>query len=251
MALNSEELARYSRQIAVSEIGTDGQERLRSGRVLVIGAGGLGSPAAIYLAAVGVGRLGIVDSDTVELSNLQRQVIHTMADLGRSKTASAAEKLVSLNPAVKVDVYPLRLESRNAAELIEQYDFIIDATDNFESKFIINDACISADRPFCHAGVIRMSGQIMTVLPGRSACYRCVFNSPPDASDVPPARVQGVFGIVPGVIGTLQAMEAARYLLGKGELLTNTLLTYDAMKSEFRRVAVRRNPACMACGHKR
>jgi molybdopterin-synthase adenylyltransferase len=247
MALSEEELERYSRQLVVPDIGQAGQEKLRAGKVLIIGAGGLGSPAALYLAAVGVGRIGIVDSDVVELSNLQRQVIHTMADLGRQKAASAAGKIQAVNPATAVDVHSLRVTAQNIGQILAPYDFVIDATDNFASKFLINDACAAHNKPFCHAGVIQMGGQMMTVLPGKSACYRCVFDGPPSAAAVPSPAVLGIFGIVPGVIGTLQAMEAARFLLGTGELLTDTLLTYDALKAEFRKVTVKRNPKCIGC----
>ena len=248
MTLSKDELKRYSRQLVIPEIGEAGQEKLRAGRVLIIGAGGLGSPAALYLAAVGVGRIGIVDSDAAELSNLQRQVIHRTEDIGRPKAVSAKEKMAALNPEVRVDVYQMRVEAGNIGALIEPHDFVIDATDNFAAKFLINDGCVAGDKAFCHAGVIRMGGQMMTVLPGRSACYRCVFGGPPSAEAVPPPSVLGIFGIVPGVIGTLEAMEAAKYLLGTGGLLTDTLLTYDAVKAEFRKVPVRRDPGCAACG---
>jgi molybdopterin/thiamine biosynthesis adenylyltransferase len=248
MTLSRDELERYSRQLVVPEVGPAGQERLRAGEVLVIGAGGLGSPAALYLAAVGVGRIGIADSDAVELSNLQRQVIHTTIDIGKQKALSAKEKMVALNPQVQVDVHRMRVEAGNIAAIIEQYDFVIDATDNFAAKFLINDACVASGKAFCHAGVIRMGGQMMTVLPGRSACYRCVFGGPPSAEAVPSPAILGIFGIVPGVIGTLEAMEAAKYLLGTGGLLTDALMTYDAVKAEFRKVSVRRNHGCAACG---
>jgi molybdopterin-synthase adenylyltransferase len=247
MTLNPDELERYSRQLVIPDFGQEGQERLRAGKVLIVGAGGLGSPAALYLAAVGVGRIGIVDSDAVELSNLQRQIIHRMADLERGKAASASEKMQALNPGTMVDVHAVRLDAKNAGGIISPYDFVVDATDNFATKFLINDACTSYDRPFCHAGVIRMGGQMMTVLPGKTACYRCVFSAPPSGEAVPSPAVLGIFGIVPGVIGTLQAMEAAKFLLGKGELLTDTLLTYDGLKAEFRKVKVKRNPKCVAC----
>ncbi|HSV26787.1 MAG TPA: HesA/MoeB/ThiF family protein [Sedimentisphaerales bacterium] len=248
MALSRDEHERYSRQLVVPEIGEAGQKKLRAGRVLIIGAGGLGSPAAFYLAAVGVGRMGIVDSDAVELSNLQRQVIHRTEDIGRSKAVSAQEKVAALNPEVRVDVHQMKVEAGNIAALIDPYDFVIDATDNFTAKFLINDGCVAGGKAFCHAGVIRMGGQMMTVLPGRTACYRCVFGGPPPAEAVPPPSVLGIFGIVPGVIGMLEAMEAAKYLLGTGGLLTDALLTYDAVKAEFRKVPVKRNPGCPACG---
>jgi molybdopterin-synthase adenylyltransferase len=247
MALGDNELERYSRQLVVPDIGQGGQEKLKAGKVLIIGAGGLGSPAALYLAAIGVGRIGIADSDAVELSNLQRQVIHRTADLGRGKAESAAEKMQALNPSTVVDIHAVRVTLQNIGELLKPYDFVIDATDNFTSKFLINDACVCHEKPLSHAGVIRTGGQMMTILPGKSACYRCVFDGPPDPAAVPSPAVLGIFGIVPGVVGTLQAMEAAKFLLGKGELLSDTLLTYDSLKAEFRKVKVKRNPRCPVC----
>jgi molybdopterin/thiamine biosynthesis adenylyltransferase len=248
MTLSKDELERYSRQLVVPEVGQAGQERLREGKVLIIGAGGLGSPAAMYLAAVGVGRIGIADSDIVEISNLQRQVIHRTADLGREKAASAAEKMVAINPLTVVDVHCIRVDSGTIEGLLRPYDFVIDATDNFASKFLINDACVANNKAFCHAGVIRFVGQMMTVLPGKSACYRCVFGEPPAAGAVQSPAQLGIFGVVPGVIGALEAMEAVKYLLGTGGLLVDTLLTYDALKSEFRKIKVKHNPQCPVCG---
>lgn len=247
MTLDKKELERYSRQLVIPDFGQAAQEKLRAGKVLIIGAGGLGSPAALYLAAVGVGRIGIADSDVVELSNLQRQVIHRTADMGLPKAGSAAEKMLALNPATTVDIHSTRVTPQNIGELLAPYDFVIDATDNFASKFLINDGCVCFEKPLSHAGVIRLGGQMMTILPGRSACYRCVFDGPPDPAAVPSPAMQGIFGVVPGVIGTLQAMEAAKFLMGKGELLTDTLLTYDALKAEFRKVKVKRNPRCPVC----
>ena len=248
MAFSKNEFERYSRQLVVPEVGQAGQEKLRDGKVLIIGAGGLGSPAAMYLAAVGVGRIGIADSDTVELSNLQRQVIHRTADLGREKAVSAAEKMAAINPSVVVDVHCMRVDKGNIEGLLRLYDFVIDATDNFDSKFLINDACVASGKAFCHAGVIRFVGQMMTVLPRKSACYRCVFGEPPAVGTMWSPAQLGIFGIVPGVIGTLEAMEAVKYLLGTGELLVDTLLTYDALKAEFRKVQVKQNPKCLVCG---
>jgi molybdopterin-synthase adenylyltransferase len=251
MTLNEKQLQRFSRQLVVPEIGEAGQEKLLAGKVLIIGAGGLGSPAALYLTAVGVGRIGIADSDAVELSNLQRQILHTTADIGRQKSASAKEKLAALNPETTVDIHQVRVEAGNIGQLVQPYDFVIDATDNFASKFLINDGCIACGKPFCHAGVIRFEGQMMTVLPGKTACYRCIFGGPPADGAVPSPSQLGIFGIVPGVIGTLEAMEAARYLLGAGDLLTDILLRYDALKATFRRVAVKRDRKCPACGEHR
>ena len=247
MSLSAEQRERYSRHLSLSQIGEAGQEKLFAARVVLIGAGGLGSPAAFYLAAAGVGTLGIVDHDLVELSNLQRQILHAAADLGRNKTASATDKLTAINPDLKVEPYTVRLTAGNAAGLLSPWDFVIDATDNFESKFLIADACHAVKRPYSHGGITRFFGQALTVLPGATACYRCVFSAAPpwNESDSQPA---GPLGAVPGVIGAIQATEALKYLLNMGDLLTNRLLTYDALKMKFREVAVRRNPACSLCG---
>lgn len=250
MSLSIQQQSRYARHLSLPEIGQTGQEKLFAGSVVVIGAGGLGSPAALYLAAAGVGTLGIIDDDRVELSNLQRQILHTTADLGRHKTASAEETLQALNPDVKVKTFPTRLTSANAADLLEPWDFVVDATDNFDSKFLIADACHELKRPYSHAGIARFFGQTLTVLPGETACYRCVFSAAPPhlESDSRPA---GPLGAVPGVIGSIQAIEAIKFLLGAGNLLTNRLLTFDALRMIFREVAVARDAACPLCGSQR
>jgi molybdopterin/thiamine biosynthesis adenylyltransferase len=247
MSLTAGQRERYARHLSLPQIGEAGQERLFAARVAVVGAGGLGSPAALYLAAAGVGTLAIIDDDRVELSNLQRQILHGTADLGRDKASSAEERLRALNPGVKVETFPLRLTASIAADLLGPFDFVIDGTDNFPSKFTIADACHMMRRPYSHAGIKAFFGQTMTVLPGVSACYRCVFAAapPPDETDLHPA---GPMGAVPGVIGAIQATEALKYLLDVGELLTNRLLTYDALKLRFREIAVSRNPACSLCG---
>ncbi|MFB3777743.1 MAG: ThiF family adenylyltransferase [Bryobacteraceae bacterium] len=247
MSLSRQQRDRYARHLTLPEIGEAGQERLLASRVLVIGAGGLGSPAAFYLAAAGVGTLGILDHDRVEPSNLQRQILHRTADIGRSKTDSAAEKIAALNPEITVKAAARRLEESDAAELVAPWDFVIDATDNFAAKFLIADACHAARRPYSHAGIARFFGQTLTVIPGETACYRCVFDQapPPDERDANPA---GPLGAVPGVIGSIQATEAVKYLLRTGSLLTNRLLTYDALSMRFREVPAPRNPACRLCG---
>ncbi len=208
MVLSNEQLERYSRHIILKGVGSRGQKKLLQSRVLIIGAGGLGAPAAMYLAAAGVGTIGIADADKVELSNLQRQIIHTTGNLGKEKTDSAKETIRNLNPDVNVITYPFYLNSSNILDIVRVYDFIIDGTDNFDTKFLINDACVISEKPFCYASV----------------------------NSVPSCRQAGVIGAIAGVIGSLQAMEAIKYLLGNGELLTGYLLTYDALKTEFRKV---------------
>ena len=248
MALTDEQLERYSRHIILKEIGAKGQKKLLNGSVLIIGAGGLGAPAALYLAAAGVGHIGIVDADEVDLSNLQRQVIHTTADIGKAKVKSAKESMEAINPDVKVSTYRMFVDSTNVRELIREYDFIIDGTDNFPAKFLINDACVLEKKPFSHAGIIRFQGQLMTYVPGEGPCYRCVFKNPPPKDAVPTCKQAGVIGAMAGTIGTLQAMEAIKYLIGKGDLLTGKLLTYDALKMEFRKINLKKDCNCAVCG---
>jgi len=248
MALSDEQLARYSRHIVLKGLGLKGQKALLSGSVLVVGAGGLGSPAALYLAAAGVGRIGIVDSDEVELSNLQRQVIHSTLDLGRPKAESAAERMRAINPDVQVETYCMYVDSTNIAELIADYDFIIDGTDNFAAKFLINDACVLGEKPFCHGAAVRFSGQIMTYVPHEGPCYRCVFKEPPPPDTVPSCSQAGIVGSVVGVVGSLQAMEAIKYLTGIGQLFTRRLVIYDAFYGEFSEIELADVPECAVCG---
>jgi len=248
--LNDEQLERYSRHLVLKDVGEEGQERLLEGRIMIIGAGGLGSPIALYLAAAGVGTIGIADPDRVELSNLQRQIAHHTCDIGRAKVVSAREKMVAANPDTTVDMHEVRINGENIRAIIKGYDFVIDATDNFASKFLINDACVIAAIPFSHGGILRFQGQTFTIMPGRSPCYRCIFPSPPPVEvDVPCSR-DGVMGVLPGVIGCIQATEAIKYLLGIGEALTGRLLTYDALRMKFREVSIRKNPECPVCGDK-
>jgi len=244
MDFNAMQRERYARHLSLPEIGEAGQEKLSRGRVLIIGTGGLGSPAAYYLAAAGISTLGLMDSDVVELSNLQRQILHFTADLGRKKILSAAEKLKMLNPDVQIKTYPRRLTSKNARAILCDFDFVIDATDNFPSKILIANACHAVKKPYSHAGILRFFGQTMTVIPGQTACYRCVFDSPPEDPKIP----QGPLGAVPGVIGSIQAMEAIKYLLSIGDLLINRLLTFDALKMQFREIPLKPDPYCKLCG---
>ena len=249
MRLRPEQVERYSRQIMVPDIGGGGQIRLRQASVLVVGAGGLGSPAAFYLAAAGLGRLGIVDGDVVDLSNLQRQILHTTADRGHRKVESARSRLHELNAEVDVEVHDVRLTGDNAAELMEPYDFVIDGSDNFDTKFLVNDVAVSLGKPFSHAGIVRLQGQTMTVTPPDSACYRCLFEEPPAPGEVLGCQQAGILGAVAGTIGSIQATEAIKYIVGLEEhLLVNRLLTYDAKTMEIRNVPVPPNPRCKACG---
>jgi molybdopterin/thiamine biosynthesis adenylyltransferase len=250
MAFTNEQLERYSRHIILKEVGIKGQKRLMAGKVLIIGAGGLGSPAAMYLAAAGVGTIGIVDADTVDLSNLQRQIIHTGADLGKAKVQSARETMNAMNPDVEVLTYHEWINSTNITGIIKDrdYDFIIDGTDNFPVKFLINDACVMLKKPFSHAGIIRFQGQLLTYIPGKGPCYRCVFQEPPPPDAVPTCRQAGVLGVMGGIIGTLQATEAVKFLLGQDGLLNGYLLTYNALNMDFRKVKLAHNPKCRVCG---
>lgn len=248
MAFTNEQLERYSRHIILKEVGVKGQKKLLNASVLIIGAGGLGAPAAMYLAAAGVGHIGIVDADEVDLSNLQRQIIHSTADIGKAKVKSAKESMLAINPDIKVDTYRTFVTSENIMELLKDYDFIIDGTDNFPAKFLINDACVMAKKPFSHAGIIRFQGQLMTYIPGEGPCYRCVFKNPPPKDAVPTCKQAGVIGAMGGVIGSLQAMEAVKYIIGQGDLLTGRLLTYDALKMQFRTVPLPKDCHCAVCG---
>ncbi len=249
MAFSNEQLERYSRHIILKEVGVKGQKKLLNAKVLIIGAGGLGAPCAMYLAAAGVGTIGIADADEVDLSNLQRQIIHATEDVGKPKVQSAKETINKMNPDVTVNTYHEFVSSENIMEIIKDYDFIIDGTDNFPAKFLINDACVMAKKPFCHAGIIRFQGQLMTYVPGEGPCYRCVFKNPPPKDAVPTCKQAGVIGAMGGIIGSLQAMEAIKYITGTGELLTGYLLTFNALKMEFRKIKLPKpNGKCAVCG---
>ena len=244
-----EQLERYSRHLILKEIGVRGQKKLLAARVLVIGAGGLGSPAAMYLAAAGVGTIGIVDDDVVDLSNLQRQIIHGTGNVGMPKVESAAETVTSINPDVTVKPYHIRVSAGNIAELIAGYDVIVDAADNFSTKFLINDACVLAGKPYIYGGALRFEGQLMTYVPGRGPCYRCIFRDMPAAGEVPSCKEAGVLGAVVGVIGSMQAVEAVKLILGVGKPLTARLMTFDALAMTCRAVPLpEREPDCPVCG---
>jgi thiazole biosynthesis adenylyltransferase ThiF len=248
LEFTEERLERYSRHILLKDVGVEGQMKLFDAKVLIIGAGGLGSPVALYLAAAGVGTIGIADADRVDLSNLQRQVIHHTPDVGKPKVESAAEKMRAINPDVQVRTYHEFVRAANIREIIRGYDFVIDGTDNFAAKFLINDACVLEKIPFSHGGILRFDGQTMTVKPGESACYRCLFTAPPPKGAVPTCSEAGILGAVAGMLGTIQAAEALKFITGAGELLTNALLVFDAGDMNFRKVQLKRNPRCKVCG---
>lgn len=235
---------RYQRNELIDGIGKKGQQKLLQSKVLVIGAGGLGSPVLQYLAAVGVGTLGIVDYDVVDITNLQRQVLHFTEDVGNKKVESAIHKLHSLNPNVNLIGYDEKLTQANASSLINQYDFVIDCCDNYEAKLLINDVCVASRKPFSHGAVLSMKGEVMTYIPG-SACYRCVFSEIPIDGETPTSSQVGILGAVAGTIGTIQATETIKYLTGAGELLINRLLIYDARKIAFLALKVKKNDACI------
>jgi len=246
---SEDEIRRYSRHILLREVGGVGQARLKAARVLVIGAGGLGSPLVLYLAAAGVGTIGIVDDDHVELSNLQRQIAHSTARIGSPKAASAAVSALAINPEVKVDIHPFRLSPDNALDLVARYDLVCDGTDNFPTRFLAADACVLARRTLVSAAVLRFDGQLSVFKPHEGGpCYRCLYPEPPPPGLVPTCSEAGVFGAVTGVMGTLQATEALKEILGIGETLSGRLLVWDALASRFRTLKLRPDPACALCG---
>jgi adenylyltransferase/sulfurtransferase len=247
--LNNEQVRRYARHLILPEIGLDGQKKISGCSVLCIGAGGLGSPVALYLAAAGIGRLGIVDFDRVELSNLQRQIIHATDELGRSKAQSARASIRRVNPNVEVVLHESRLESQNALEIIRPYDIVIDGTDNFPTRYLTNDACVLLKKPNVYGSIFRFEGQASVFAPHLGApCYRCLYPEPPPAGAVPSCAEGGVLGVLPGVIGLIQATEALKLVVGIGKSLMNRLLLYDALEMRFRELKLRRDPQCPVCG---
>lgn len=246
--LESEELVRYSRHIGLAEVREAGQRRLKQASVLIVGAGGLGSPAALYLAAAGVGRIGIVDFDAVDMSNLQRQILHDTSTIGASKTESARDHLSRLNPHVHVETIESELTSRNALEIIGRYDVVLDGTDNFKTRYLTNDACVLLGKPNVYGSVLRFEGQASVFATSDGPCYRCLFREPPPPGLVPSCAEAGVLGVLPGLIGTIQATEAIKLILGAGETLAGRLLLVDALRMSFRTIKLRRDPECPACG---
>lgn len=244
-----EELERYKRHLILEGVGKGGQEKLKAARVLVIGVGGLGSPVAMYLAAAGVGTIGLADGDVVEASNLQRQVLYNTSEVGMLKAERAAEHLRALNPEISVRVFTDRVDTENIRKIIRNYDFVVDGVDNFPTKFLINDACVLEKKPFCHAGVVQFHGQVLTYVPEQGPCYRCIFEEIPPAGTVGNCSEFGVMGAMVGVIGAIQATEAVKYILGTGELLTGKLLTVDGLAMNFRKVDFSRGRKdCPVCG---
>ena len=249
MSFTEDEVRRYARHIILPGIGGDGQRKLNQARVLVIGAGGLGSPAAMYLAAAGVGTIGLVDFDRVELSNLQRQLLHDTDDVGRPKVDSARDRLNELNPNVEVVPHRVLLSSENAFEVLGPYDVVVDGTDNFPVRYLVNDACQMLGTPLVYGSIYQWEGQATVFLPGQQTpCYRCLFPEPPPPGTVPSCAEGGVFGVLPGIIGSIQAVEAIKLVLGVGETLAGTLVLYDAMRNEFTSVKLRWDPDCPVCG---
>ena len=249
MDLNKDELLRYSRHLILPEVGMAGQKKLRSTSVLCIGAGGLGSPIAMYLAAAGIGKIGIVDFDKVEYSNLQRQILHTDADVGRSKAQSAKETINALNPHVEVALHETRLTSANALEIIRPYDIVVDGTDNFPTRYLVNDACVLLKKPNVYGSIFRFDGQASVFAPELGGpCYRCLYPEPPPPGEVPSCAEGGVLGVLPGIIGCIQATEILKLALGKGDSLVGRLLLFDALKMKFRELKLRRDPECPICG---
>ena len=248
MKLRDDQIERYSRQILLPDVGGKGQEKLLNAKVLIIGAGGLGSPCSLYLAAAGIGAIGIADSDKVELNNLQRQIVHSVNTVGMPKVESAKDRLNAINPDVKVIPYNIRLTSANILDIIKDYDIVVDGSDNFPTRYLVNDACVFSNKPLSHGGIFRFDGQAITILPHKSACYRCLFSEPPPAGLVPSCQEAGILGAVAGIIGIIQANEVLKYILGIGELLTGKLLVFNALDSFFRQVKVSKDPKCPVCG---
>ncbi len=243
-----EQILRYSRQIILPHVGGKGQRKLLASKVLLIGVGGLGSPAGLYLAAAGVGTLGFMDFDVVDISNLHRQIMHHTSDVGRPKTESAAETVRAINPDVRVIAYQEKLSLENVLETFSQYDVIVDGSDNFPTRYLVNDACVFLRKPLVFGAVFQFDGQASVFLPGQGPCYRCLFPTPPEPGAVPSCREAGVFGVVPGIIGCIQATEAIKLLLGLGSALVGRLLVLDALGMEFMEVQIKRDPRCPVCG---
>lgn len=248
MTLSADELKRYARHLVLPEIGTDGQEKLMSANALIVGAGGLGSPAALYLAAAGVGRIGIVDFDVVDVTNLQRQILHSTSDVDRPKVESAEQRILSINPHIKVEPFETKLSSENALEILKEYDVVVDGTDNFPTRYLVNDACVFLKKPLVYGSIFRFEGQASVFDAQHGPCYRCLYPAPPPPELVQNCADAGVVGVLPGIIGSIQANEALKLILGIGKPLTGRLLMFDALAMEFRTMKFAKDPACPICG---
>jgi len=248
MDFTEEQLQRYSRHIILPEVGGKGQAKIASAKVILVGAGGLGCPVGYYLTAAGVGTIALIDNDNVEMSNLQRQIAHNVHTIGMPKVESAQKTFTALNPEVNIVPLNIRISKDNIIDLIKDYDIVVDGSDNFPTRYLVNDACVMAKKPLVSGAILRFEGQVTTIIPGEGHCYRCLFEAPPPAGLVPSCQEAGVLGVLPGVIGALQATEVLKLILGKGEPLKGQLLIYDALKTAFRKVKVPRNPACPVCG---
>lgn len=247
MEFTEDQLQRYSRHIILPEVGGKGQKKIAHAKVFIVGAGGLGCPVGYYLAAAGVGTIAMIDNDNVELSNLQRQIAHSMKTLGKPKVESAKNTFESLNPDVNVIALQQRISKDNILDLIKDYDVLVDGSDNFPTRYLVNDACVMLKKPLVSGAILRFEGQVTTIVPGEGHCYRCLFEEPPPPGLVPSCQEAGVLGAITGVVGALQATEVLKLILGKGDVLKGTLLIYDALKTTFRRVRVPRNPNCPVC----
>ena len=247
-SLSNEEIARYGRHLSLPEVGVDGQRRLKAASVLMIGTGGLGAPTGMYLAAAGIGRMGIVDFDVVEASNLQRQIIHGTADIGRPKIESARDRLHDINPNVEIETYETRLTSENALEIIAKYDIVVDGTDNFPTRYLVNDACVISGKPNVYGSIFRFEGQASVFWAEKGACYRCLYPEPPPPGLVPSCAEGGVLGVLPGIVGAIQANETIKIILGAEDILVNRLLLFDAWQMKFRELKLRKDPSCPVCG---
>lgn len=248
VALSKDEVLRYSRHLIMPEVGMEGQLKLKQAKVLLVGAGGLGSPLALYLAAAGVGKLGVVDFDVVDFTNLQRQVLHGTSDVGRSKLESAADTLREINPYVEVVPHEVRLTSENALAILADYDIVADGTDNFATRYLVNDACVLTGKPNVYGSIFRFEGQASVFATREGPCYRCLYPEPPPPGLVPSCAEGGVLGVLPGIVGCIQALETIKLIIGRGEPLIGRLLLFDALRLRFRELKLRRNPECPACG---
>ena len=248
MDFTEDQLQRYSRHILLPEVGGKGQDKIAKAKVFIVGAGGLGCPVGYYLTAAGVGTIAIIDNDTVEMSNLQRQIAHSVNTIGMPKVESAKKTFEALNPDVKIIAMQRRLSKDDILDLIRDYDIVVDGSDNFPTRYLVNDACVMARKPLVSGAILRFEGQVTTLMPGDGPCYRCLFEEPPPPGLVPSCQEAGVLGVLPGVIGGLQATEVLKLILGKGEVLKGELLIYNALKTTFRKVRIPKNPSCPLCG---